>query len=78
VRHAPITELYRDAPLLRRLRDPDALGGRCGRCEFNAVCGGSRSRAYALTSDPLAEDESCSYEPGTSALVLERSFAAAT
>jgi AdoMet-dependent heme synthase len=78
VRHTPITDLYRDSPLLRRLRDPDALGGRCGRCEFRAVCGGSRSRAYALTSDPLAEDESCSYEPGTSALGLERSLAAAT
>jgi AdoMet-dependent heme synthase len=64
VRHTPITELYRRAPLLRQLRDPDRFGGRCGRCEFRGVCGGSRSRAYATTGDPLAEDPTCSYEPG--------------
>ncbi len=64
VRHARITDIYRDSPLLRQLRDPDALGGRCGRCEFRTVCGGSRSRAYASTADPLAEDPACSYEPG--------------
>jgi AdoMet-dependent heme synthase len=64
VRHTPITELYRRAPLLRQLRDPDSFGGRCGRCEFRGVCGGSRSRAYATTGDPLAEDATCSYEPG--------------
>jgi AdoMet-dependent heme synthase len=64
VRHTPITELYRRAPLLRQLRDPDRFGGRCGRCEFREVCGGSRSRAYATTGDPLAEDPTCSYEPG--------------
>jgi MoaA/NifB/PqqE/SkfB family radical SAM enzyme len=27
------------------------------------VCGGSRSRAYALTGDHLAEDEACGYVP---------------
>lgn len=65
VRNSPITRIYREAPLLRLLRDPDALGGKCGRCEFRSVCGGSRSRAYATTSDPLATDPSCSYEPGS-------------
>ncbi len=65
VRHDPITDIYRDSPLLRQLRDPDALGGRCGRCEFRGVCGGSRSRAFAITGDPLAEDPACRYEPGT-------------
>jgi radical SAM protein len=64
VRHAPITDIYRNSPLLRQLRDPDALGGRCGHCEFRTVCGGSRSRAYASSSDPLGEDPACSYEPG--------------
>jgi len=62
VRTAPFADIYRDAPLLRALRDPDALGGKCGRCEFRDVCGGSRSRAYAATGDPLAEDPSCPYQ----------------
>ena len=65
VRDRPITELYREAPLLRSLRDPDGLAGRCGRCEFRQVCGGSRSRAFAMTGDPLGEDQTCSYQPAS-------------
>jgi radical SAM protein len=63
VRRDSAVRLYRDAPLFRRLRDPDALRGRCGACEYREVCGGSRARAYAVTGDPLAEDPSCPYEP---------------
>lgn len=64
VREQPFTEIYRDSPLLQALRDPDRLGGRCGVCDFASVCGGSRSRAYATSGDPLGEDPSCAYEPG--------------
>ena len=63
VRDHSIVDIYRDAPLLRALRDPDALGGKCGVCEFREVCGGSRSRAYAATGDPLAADPACVFEP---------------
>lgn len=64
VRQQPFTEIYRTSPLLRSLRDPNLLGGRCGRCEYRAICGGSRSHAYAVTGDPLAEDPTCSHRPG--------------
>ena len=37
--------------------------GRCGRCEYADLCGGSRARAYADTGDPLAEDSACVYQP---------------
>ena len=57
------SDIYRRSEVLRSLRDPDRLGGRCGRCEFRDVCGGSRSHAYAVTGDPLAEDPSCDYQP---------------
>jgi radical SAM protein len=63
VRQAPLAELYRTAPLLRQLRDPEALEGKCGRCEFRYVCGGSRARAFASTGNPLAEEPLCIYEP---------------
>jgi radical SAM protein len=63
VRRQPFSEVYRTSPLLRSLRQPDELGGRCGRCEFRAVCGGSRSQAYARTGDPMAADPSCAFEP---------------
>ncbi len=67
VRHASLVDLYRDAPLLRALRDPDRFYGKCGRCEFREICGGSRARAYAWTGNPLASDPLCPYRPGTAA-----------
>jgi len=63
VRKKSFGEIYRGSELLQSLRNPDAFGGRCGQCEFRAVCGGSRSHAYATTGDPLAEDPSCAYQP---------------
>jgi radical SAM protein with 4Fe4S-binding SPASM domain len=63
IRHRPLTEIYRNSPLLRGLRDRDRLGGKCGRCEFRQVCGGSRSQAFAATGDAMAEDPNCSYRP---------------
>ena len=63
VRERPLTELYRDSPVFQQLRDPDQLTGRCGRCEYRTVCGGSRSRAYAMAGDHLAEEPHCAYEP---------------
>lgn len=56
-------EIYRHHPLFVSLRDSDALGGKCGRCEFRTLCGGSRARAYGVTGDPFAADPACSYEP---------------
>jgi radical SAM protein with 4Fe4S-binding SPASM domain len=63
VREGQLAAVYREDRVFRLLRDPDALGGRCGRCEYRALCGGSRSRAFAETGDFLAEDPLCSYEP---------------
>jgi radical SAM protein with 4Fe4S-binding SPASM domain len=63
VRDRSFPEIYRDSEMLQALRKPDGFGGRCGQCEFRAVCGGSRSHAYATTGDPLAEDPSCAYQP---------------
>ncbi len=64
VRQQSVVNIYRYAPLFRNLRDPERLKGRCGRCEFRHVCGGSRARAYAVTGDYLAPDPSCVHEPG--------------
>ena len=63
VRDTPLSELYANAPLLKALRDPAAHHGRCGRCELNAICGGSRAQAYARSGDPLAEDPTCDHRP---------------
>ncbi|WP_246983789.1 radical SAM protein [Halorientalis marina] len=63
VREEDVVNVYRDHELFERLRDRDELGGKCGACEFRHVCGGSRSRAYAHTGDPLAADPLCPYVP---------------
>jgi radical SAM protein len=63
VRSGALVEIYRNAPLFRRLRDASRLSGKCGACEFKSICGGSRARAYALCGDPLRSDPYCIYQP---------------
>jgi len=63
VREDSLVDVYRNADLFESLRDPDQFGGKCGACPFRAVCGGSRSRAYAHTGDQLASDPLCAYVP---------------
>ena len=64
IREKSLVDIYREAPLFNALRDPSQYEGRCGLCEFVGVCGGSRSRAYALTGDPLETEPDCVYVPG--------------
>lgn len=71
VRKTPLMNIYQESPLFRSLRDIKELKGRCGACEFNVVCGGSRSRAYAMTGDILAEEPFCAYQPGSFPFVNE-------
>ena len=58
-----LVDVYQNSPLFRTLRDPKSREGKCGICEYQKVCGGSRSRAYAFTGDYLAEDPRCVYQP---------------
>jgi radical SAM protein with 4Fe4S-binding SPASM domain len=66
VRRDELGEVYREHPLFRQLRDPHQLKGKCARCEFRTICGGSRARAYAMTGDYLAEEPLCAYRPDSS------------
>ncbi len=61
VREIPLSDIYRNSPLLRELRDMDRVTGKCGCCEFRWICGGSRARAYAVTGNYLAEEPLCVY-----------------
>jgi AdoMet-dependent heme synthase len=63
VRHQELAEIYRESPLFVGLRDTSKLEGKCGACEFKEICGGSRSRAFALTGNVNAEEPCCSYVP---------------
>ena len=64
VRRQPLSAIYTQSELLRNLRDPARLAGRCGSCEYATSCGGSRAQAFARTGDPLGEDASCAYVAG--------------
>lgn len=63
VRTDELLDVYRNSPLFRELRNPGLLKGKCGQCEFKAICGGSRARAYAMTGDYLGAEPLCVYQP---------------
>ena len=63
VRELPLSTIYRTSPMLQRLRDVESYTGRCGYCEYRHVCGGSRSRAYAVSGDPFGDDPACAHVP---------------
>jgi radical SAM protein with 4Fe4S-binding SPASM domain len=63
VRSESLTNIYRNSPVFLRLRDYSLIKGKCGVCEFKNVCGGSRSRAFAITGDPMRSDPYCVYQP---------------
>ncbi len=57
-------DLWENAPLMVELRSRKGLEGKCGTCEFSAMCSGCRARAFAETGNYMAPDPSCDYEPG--------------
>ena len=63
VRHESFGDIWRGSAVFQALRDPAALGGKCGICRYEAICAGCRARAYAATGDYLAEEPFCTYEP---------------
>jgi len=66
VRRDRVVDIYRSAPVFEALHDPTRFEGRCGLCEYHAICGGSRARAFGATGNPLGEDPFCTYEPHAS------------
>ncbi len=66
VKNESLSEIYRSSKLFVALRDNRNLQGKCGRCEFRDLCGGSRARAYAMTHDIFAADPLCAYQPAVS------------
>lgn len=61
IREQPFSEIWQTSKVFNDLRDMAKLKGKCGRCEFRAVCGGCRARAYAATGDYLEEEPYCVY-----------------
>lgn len=63
VKEERLRDIYRNNQMLKDLRSPDKYKGKCGVCEFRNVCGGSRSRTYAVTGDYMESEPFCVYIP---------------
>jgi len=59
VRTDRVADTYRSSRVFRELRDTSLLRGRCGRCRFADLCGGSRARAFGVSGCYLDEDQLC-------------------
>jgi radical SAM protein with 4Fe4S-binding SPASM domain len=51
VREKSFSDIWSNSTVFKALRDPNALKGKCGACEYRSLCGGCRARAYGLSSD---------------------------
>lgn len=63
IREVSLVDTYREHPTFKLLRDYSQLVGKCGICKYRNVCGGSRSRAYAMTGNLMETDPLCHYDP---------------
>jgi AdoMet-dependent heme synthase len=72
VRSDHLVDIYRHSPLFCALHCPSEFRGKCGRCEYSRVCGGSRARAFAFRGDPLSSDPLCPYVPPELAEVTDK------
>jgi len=64
LKNSKLESIWRTSDLFTSIRERNKLGGRCGACECNSLCGGCRARAYGVTGDYLAEDPLCDHQPG--------------
>jgi len=60
-----LRDIWNESEPFVRIRQRKELGGRCGACELNRLCGGCRARAFGSTGDYMAEDPLCTHQPGT-------------
>lgn len=63
VKRQKFGDIWRNSEVFASLRDPARLKGKCGACGYRKLCEGCRARAFAATSDFLAEDPDCFYTP---------------
>jgi radical SAM protein with 4Fe4S-binding SPASM domain len=51
IREKSFKEIWFNSKVFKDLRNPNSLKGKCGVCEYRALCGGCRARAYGLSND---------------------------
>jgi len=63
VREYGFKKIWLESEVFNNIRDWSKYDGKCGVCEFKAVCGGCRARAQAKYGNYLGEEPYCAYEP---------------
>jgi radical SAM protein with 4Fe4S-binding SPASM domain len=66
IKEKPLRKLWDDmqnSEFYKNLQNPDNLEGKCSVCEYRKICGGCRTRAYALTGSYFGSDPACAYVP---------------
>lgn len=63
LRRERLSDTWKDAPLLKALRDRRRLKGKCEVCEYRYLCGGCRAAAYYASGDAMAQDPHCWHQP---------------
>jgi AdoMet-dependent heme synthase len=48
VRKTSFANIWSESPIFNALREPSAIQGKCGRCEYTGICGGCRARAFGV------------------------------
>jgi heme b synthase len=56
-------EIWETSEVFANLRNPDALKGKCGICDYKTVCEGCRARAFYEKNDYMEEEPYCTYQP---------------
>ncbi len=70
IRQQDFGTIWQGSELFQQMRDPDALEGKCGACQFKSLCSGCRARAYGVTGNYMAEEPFCAYDPATRQVVV--------
>lgn len=68
IRNNSFFEIWQNNTVFQQLRLPQ-LQGKCGQCEYQALCGGCRARAMAIEGDLMSADPWCSYLPEGGAVI---------
>lgn len=53
-----LSEIYENSNVVKKLTNRE-LKGKCGKCNYNNICGGCRAYVYALNGDLYNEDPMC-------------------
>jgi len=59
IRQEDFSNIWKNSPILEKLRHRNLLEGRCSTCKVRERCGGCRAVSYAKTGSYLADDPRC-------------------